>query len=142
MPTTSATIDPIERQAIESPLAMQMPPADPLGQTSVRQQLAEGRLGMHWGSAQVTADPPSKVSEAIKPNQPTAAMGAKLDTISRAQHEVAIVNPYFVPGEVGMRALSTAERVAQCIATNRAKDAEEQARRRKVLNWGKQGGDA
>ena len=45
------------------------------------------------------------------------------------------------PGEMGVRAPTTRERVEQAMA-RRAKDMEEQARRRKVLNWGVQKGDA
>lgn len=102
--------DPIDRLAIDTPLALQMAPTDPLGQTSVRQQLAEGRFVMRWGSAEVTADPPSKVSDPIVLNQPSPAMRAKLDVVRRAEREVAIVNPYFVPGEVGMAIMAEAAR--------------------------------
>lgn len=75
---------------------------------------------MRWGDARVTADPPSKVDAAIRAPEPTAAMRAKLDTIGRAEHEVAIVNPYFVPGEVGMRIMAEAasRRVRGLIFTN------------------------
>lgn len=115
-----AAIDPIEQQAIASPLALQMAPTDPLGQTSVRQQLAEGRFTMRWGSAQVTADPPTKATQPELAHEPTAAMRAKLDAMARAQHEVAIVNPYFVPGEPGMRIMAEAarQRVRTLIFTN------------------------
>jgi cardiolipin synthase C len=97
-----------ERRTAELPLQMEMAPRDPLGQTSVRAQLSEGVLRMRWGHASVQADPPGKITEPVVLNQPSAAMRAKLELIGRAESEVIIVNPYFLPGEVGMGMMAAA----------------------------------
>lgn len=109
-----------ERRAAELPLAITVPPTDPLGQTSVRAQLQAGALQMRWGQASVHADLPSKVLAPAVPNQPTPAMRAKLAVIAQARDEVIIVNPYFLPGEVGMRMMAEAARrqVRGTIITN------------------------
>lgn len=75
---------------------------DPLGQTAVERQLDSGRLLLHYASAQVLADPPSKATDAQSSKVPTAAMGGLLQAMGSARHEVVIVSPYFVPTEIGM----------------------------------------
>jgi putative cardiolipin synthase len=109
-----------DERAAQVPLRLQVAPADPLGQTSVRVQLAAGRLLVHRGRAEVHADPPSKVSEPAVLYQPTPAMRAKLDVIAAARDEVVIVNPYFLPSEPGMRMMAEAarQRVRGTIFTN------------------------
>ena len=93
---------------------------DPLRQTSVRRQLAEGRLGLLAGRAQVHDDPPEKIRGPVVPNQPSAAMRGQLEVIGQAKQEVIIVNPYFLPGEIGMRMMSEATQrgVRGVIVTN------------------------
>jgi cardiolipin synthase C len=93
---------------------------DPLRQTSVGRQLAEGRLQLLSGQAQVHADPPDKVGGPVVLNQPTRAMQGKLDVIGAARESVVIVNPYYLPGEVGMRMMAEAARrgVRGTIVTN------------------------
>jgi putative cardiolipin synthase len=99
-----------ERRLAQWPLVLEPPPADPLGQTSVRAQLADGRLQLRAGRAEVQADLPSKLVEPVVLNQPSAAMRGKLARIATAREEVVIVNPYFIPGEVGMRMMTDASR--------------------------------
>jgi putative cardiolipin synthase len=84
------------------------PPTDPLDQTSVPAQLAEGRLKLSYGSADVFADPPDKVDASLALREPTAAMRGQLDIIAHAKSEVAIVSPYFVPSDIGMRMMGEA----------------------------------
>ena len=103
-------VDLFEQRAAALPLAIAVAPTDTLGQTSVRAQLQAGLLRMHWGRATVHADPPTKVITAAVAYQPTPAMRAKLDVIGQAREEVIIVNPYFVPGEIGMRMVGEATR--------------------------------
>jgi putative cardiolipin synthase len=81
---------------------------DPLGQPSVSSQLAAGRLALQVGSGQVHADAPGKARDA-EPSmgRPGVAMQGVLQTLAGAQREVGIMSPYFVPGPVGMRAMST-----------------------------------
>ena len=87
---------------------LEAPPLDYLRQSTVRAQIAQGRLQVLAGSARVHDDPPDKVGGPVVPNQASAAMRAQLDLISAAREEVVIVNPYFVPGEVGMRMMREA----------------------------------
>lgn len=109
-----------EQRAAALPLAITVTATDPLGHNSVRAELKAGRLQLHWGQASVHADPPTKVIEPAVPNKATPAMRAKLDMISRARQEVVIVNPYFVPGEVGMRMVAEAasQNVRSLVFTN------------------------
>ncbi len=86
-----------------------VPPLDYLGQSTVRVQLAQGRLQMLAGSARVHDDPPDKVSGPVDPNKASRAMRAQLDAIAAAREEVVIVNPYFTPGPVGLRMMREAQ---------------------------------
>jgi putative cardiolipin synthase len=86
-----------------------VPPRDYLGQSTVRAQIAEGRLNLLAGSARVHDDPPDKVSGPVDPNKASRAMRAKLDVIAGAREEVVIVNPYFLPGPVGLRMMREAQ---------------------------------
>jgi putative cardiolipin synthase len=83
-------------------------PTDPLGQTPVREQLRRGALQLHACGATVHADPPSKISDPTEQYRHAPAMRAKLEVIARAQDEVFIVNPYFVPDAQGMRMMADA----------------------------------
>ncbi len=85
-----------------------VPPLDPLRQSSVREQIAQGRLQVLTGSAAVHDDPPDKVGGPVVPNQASPAMRRKLEVIGSAREDVVIVNPYFLPGEVGMRMMREA----------------------------------
>ena len=101
--------------AISRPMADALPPLnqvpiDPLRQTSVRLQLAEGRLLQHPGRARVHDDPPDKVDQPTVPDQPSAAMRGKLAVIASAREEVVIVNPYILPGPIGLKLMAEAAR--------------------------------
>ena len=70
-------------------------------------QLATGRLALIAGSAQVHADAPEKARDpGPTMGRPGAAMQGVLDAMAGARREVGIMSPYFVPGPVGMRAMS------------------------------------
>jgi len=76
---------------------------DPLGQTAVDVQLAEGRLALKFADAQVHADPPSKAAETGRARREASpAMAGLLQALAEARSHVLIVSPYFVPGDVGM----------------------------------------
>lgn len=94
---------------------------DPLGQTAVEVQLAgdaaadaaapaPARLALMAGDAEVHADPPDKAITDIQGPHPTAAMQGILATMRRARREVAILSPYFLPGDVGMPMMREAAR--------------------------------
>ena len=99
-----------DRRSADLPLSMTVAPTDPLGQTSVRDQLRQGALQLRWGVATVHADPPTKITDPVVLYQPTPAMRAKLDVIGQAREEVIIVNPYFIPDEPGMQMMAEAKR--------------------------------
>lgn len=88
----------------------QVPPLDYLRQTTVRLQIAQGRLQLLAGTARVHDDPPDKVLQPADPNKASPAMRAKLDVIGAAREEVVIVNPYFLPGPVGLRMMGEAQK--------------------------------
>jgi putative cardiolipin synthase len=75
---------------------------DPTGQSAVSVQLVEGRMALVGAEARVHGDPPEKAADPGLLTAPTAAMRGLLDTIGQARHSVAIVSPYFVPGDIGM----------------------------------------
>jgi len=87
-----------------------VPPFDYLGQSTVRLQIAQGRLRLLAGSARVHDDPPDKVLQPVDPNKASPAMRAKLDVIAAAREEVVVVNPYFLPGPVGLRMMGEAQK--------------------------------
>ncbi|WP_436310406.1 phospholipase D family protein [Variovorax sp. LjRoot130] len=87
-----------------------VPPLDYLGQSTVRVQIAQGRVRLLAGSARVHDDPPDKVLQPVDPNKASPAMRAKLDVIAAAREEVVIVNPYFLPGPVGLRMMGEAQK--------------------------------
>ena len=87
-----------------------VPPRDYLGQSTVRAQIAEGRLKLLAGSARLHDDPPDKVLQPADPNKASPAMRGTLDVIAAAREEVVIVNPYFLPGPVGLRMMGEAQK--------------------------------
>jgi putative cardiolipin synthase len=70
-------------------------------------ELAQGIAGgqlpqFFWGTGMVIADPPDKVIQArlLSANHAATRLLGLLD---RAQHELIVVSPYFVPGQSGVR---------------------------------------
>jgi len=86
-----------------------VPPRDHLGQSTVRAQIAQGRLQLLPGAARVHDDPPEKVAGPVDTNKATRAMRGTLDVIGGARQEVVVVNPYFLPGPVGLRMMREAQ---------------------------------
>jgi putative cardiolipin synthase len=84
------------------------PVRDMLGQSPVPLQLAEQSLKLHFGSARVFADPPSKAVAPLTQQQPTAAMRGQLEVIAQARSDVALSSPYFLPRGLGMRLMTEA----------------------------------
>ncbi len=95
------------RQEFDAQVRAATPPEpgyrlDPLRQTTVTEQLAQGRLQLHWAAAEVHVDPPSKALRVESDRTPTQAMGGLLNAMAQARSDVMIVSPYFVPSEIGM----------------------------------------
>ena len=85
--------------------ALELPDADFLGYGPVGKELDAGRLALHWGEAQVIADPPAKPltmteDEALATSVTMRVWGLLL----AARDEVELTSPYLVPGEKGMAA--------------------------------------
>ncbi|WP_326541738.1 phospholipase D family protein [Pseudorhodoferax sp.] len=85
--------------------ALALPGVDLLGYAPVGQDLDAGRLALHWGAAQVIADPPTKpasmsADEALATSVTMQVWGLLL----AARDEVELTSPYLVPGEKGMAA--------------------------------------
>ncbi len=71
-------------------------------------QIRRGRLALHFASARVFADAPSKASRADARLQPGEAMAQSLALMSAARSEVSIASPYFVPGPGGLALMQQA----------------------------------
>ena len=65
-------------------------------------QIRRGRLELHFASARVFADAPSKATRADAPLQRGEAMAQSLALMSAARSDVTIASPYFVPGAGGL----------------------------------------
>jgi putative cardiolipin synthase len=71
-------------------------------------QIHRGRLELHFATARVFADAPSKASGADGPPQPGEAMAQSLALIGAARSSVMIASPYFVPGAGGLSLMQQA----------------------------------
>lgn len=83
------------------------PYADALNESPFLTRISERRLETFWGSGVVVADPPQKISqdkiaaEDLLIHQLQQAMG-------RAETEIFIISPYFVPGDQGVAMIAAA----------------------------------
>lgn len=87
-------------------------------ETDLAAQLATGRLVLDWVPMRLVADPPAKAEGRA---DPANWMAADLTTVlGRADREVDLVSPYFVPGAQGTAALARypAQGVRLRIVTN------------------------
>lgn len=88
------------------------PPNDVLGYGPIRDDLAAGRLGLIWTTAEVYADSPDRVIGRTVSYGGVPLLDVEgvrynvVEQMRRAQSEIAIASPYFIPGEVGMDVLS------------------------------------
>jgi putative cardiolipin synthase len=93
---------------------------DPLGQSSVGSQLANGRLELHIAAARVIADAPTKAAPGDASLADGAVMNGKLELMQSARSEVLVASPYFVPGRRTLEILkqATDNRVRVSVITN------------------------
>ncbi len=105
----------------EQMMTLDLPPIDILGYGPISDDLADGRLGLVWGTANAFADSPEKV------NATTDEMARKMsvtmnvmDLVMAAHREVVLSSPYFVPGPMGVKAFGDLRRhdVKVTILTN------------------------
>jgi len=83
-------------------VAVVQAPADAADIHGSAAQIRRGRLELHFASARVFADAPSKASRADARLQPGEAMAQSLALMSAARSDVTIASPYFVPGAGGL----------------------------------------
>ncbi len=90
-----------------TPAPPPLPPNDILGYGPLREELADGRLGLIWGEAYAFADHPDKPFEGEVGGEllETSVTYNIIEPLMKAQSEVLISSPYFVPGERGMKLL-------------------------------------
>ena len=75
-----------------------------LRQSDLLKRLEQGELEFYWGRARLVYDRPGKVLD--DPKDPTNQLMPQLrPLLSRAQSELTIISPYFVPGKQGVKSL-------------------------------------
>lgn len=98
-----------------------LPSVDILGYGPVSEELASGRLGLIWASANAIADPPGK------PRTATAELASKTSVtndlrmkIWDAQKELVLTSPYLIPGPKGIQTFQDlgARQVKMTVITN------------------------
>ncbi|WP_284615501.1 phospholipase D-like domain-containing protein [Aquabacterium humicola] len=95
------------------------PPEDVLGRRAVSIELAAGRLDQVFAPARVLADAPDK-ARCDAADCAAGAVDQALDLLRHAETSVALVSPYFVPGDDGLALLreTTARGVKVQLLTN------------------------
>jgi putative cardiolipin synthase len=83
--------------------------ADALRGGDAVQRLVTGDWPLHWASAhQFVSDDPQKVTSSQRDAQTSRVGAALIARMRAARTDVAIISPYFVPGEAGTEALVAA----------------------------------
>jgi putative cardiolipin synthase len=101
---------PVERRArFDAAVRNDPPPARPpetdvLGYGPVREDLDDGRIGLHWARARAYADPPDKRSKTQEQAAEHSLTYETLMTIWTAKEELTITSPYLIPGRKGIEA--------------------------------------
>ncbi|MEJ8845156.1 phospholipase D family protein [Variovorax rhizosphaerae] len=81
---------------------------DALDNPPVTEQLATGRLTMHWAPARVVADDPAKITRTPEQAYKGSVIEATLQAFGQAQSELRISSPYFIPGQQGIELMQHA----------------------------------
>ena len=91
----------------QTPPPAPLPNSDILGYGPLRDELQDGRLGLVWGEAYAFADHPDKPFEGSVGGEllETSVTYNIIEPMMKAQREVVISSPYFVPGAQGMALL-------------------------------------
>ena len=90
-----------------TPAPAALPSNDILGYGPLRDDLADGRLGLIWGEAYAFADHPDKPFEGTVGGDllETSVTYNIIEPMMKARSELVISSPYFVPGAKGMALL-------------------------------------
>jgi cardiolipin synthase C len=93
--------------------------ARPLNATPLAQQITRDELGLVWAPTEFWADSPTKISNPSDDYQ-SPPMDRLAALLKDAQSEFLILSPYFVPHEVGVKALGdlTRRHVRVAVLTN------------------------
>ncbi|WP_236572671.1 phospholipase D family protein [Burkholderia sp. 8Y] len=93
--------------------------AKPLNATPLAQQIARGEMGLVWAPTEFEADSPSKI-EHPSDDYKSPPMTRLADLMKNAQSEFLILSPYFVPHDVGVKAVAdvTRRHVRVAVLTN------------------------
>jgi putative cardiolipin synthase len=83
------------------------PYAEALKESPFLISLRERKLGTFWGNAVVVADSPHKISNDNMPPEDLLIHQLK-QAMGRAEKEIFIISPYFVPGDKGVAQIATA----------------------------------
>jgi len=105
----------------EQMTSIPVPMTDMLGHRPIGRDLDAGNLELVWGTAVAFADRPDKVNATTV--EMARAMSAQMnimDRVSASKRNVVISSPYFVPGQLGVRAFRDLTRrdVKVAILTN------------------------
>jgi cardiolipin synthase C len=104
----AASLLPAGRAAAVTMAAAAPTPADSADIDDSAAQIRRGRIELHFASARIFADSPSKASRADARLKPGEAMAQSLALMSAARSDVTIASPYFVPGESGLALMQEA----------------------------------
>jgi putative cardiolipin synthase len=89
----------------EQMMALSLPPIDVLGYGPISDDIADGRLGLHWGAATAFADSPDKVTATTADEARSMSVTMSvMDLVAASRSEVVLSSPYFVPGTMGVAA--------------------------------------
>ncbi|MDE1183650.1 phospholipase D family protein [Paraburkholderia sp.] len=93
--------------------------AKPINATPLAAQIAKDDLGLIWAPAEFKVDSPEKIDRP-SPDYVSPPMQRLVELTHDAQQEVLIVSPYFVPHDVGVKALAalTKRGVRVAVLTN------------------------
>ncbi|HTS21339.1 MAG TPA: phospholipase D family protein [Casimicrobiaceae bacterium] len=95
----------------EQMMALSLPPVDILGYGPIREDLDAGRVGLIWGRATAYADSPAKVTATSDAMARSMSVSMSvMDLVMKAQSEVILSSPYFIPGPKGVQEFADLEK--------------------------------
>ncbi len=105
----------------EQMMELKLPPFDVLGYGPISEDLDAGRVGLIWGKATAFADPPAKVTAMSDDAARSMSVSMNvMDLVMASSSDVVISSPYFIPGEMGVKAFGDLRKrkVSVTIITN------------------------
>ena len=89
----------------EQMMSLKLPPVDVLGYGPIRDDLDAGQVGLIWGKATAFADSPAKVMATSDEMARSMSVTMNvMDLVMASASEVVISSPYFIPGQMGVKA--------------------------------------